>query len=116
MAEFLQNSGLQPMSLEAKTGIWARVNRNNHTEKSVIDYVLATPQVTKQRKNIIIDETGNLRMKGRKESNHNTIIMETKCQTRKALEKDGYGAQTMKKPGKISIKKCRTPRRSYKRL
>ena len=87
MAEFLQNTGLQPMSLEAKTGIWTRVNRNNQTEKSVIDYILATPQVAKQSKNIIIDETGNLRMKGRKESDHNTITMETKCQTRKALEK-----------------------------
>ena len=49
--------------------------------------LLATPQVAKQSKNIIIDETGNLRMKGRKESDHNTITMETKCQTRKALEK-----------------------------
>ena len=39
MAEFLQNTGLQPMSLEAKTGIWTRVNRNNQTEKSVIDYM-----------------------------------------------------------------------------
>ena len=87
MAEFLQNTGLQPVSLEAKTGIWTRVNRNNQTEKSVIDYILATPQVAKQSKNIIIDETGNLRMKGRKESDHNTITMETKCQTRKALEK-----------------------------
>ena len=42
-AEFLQNTGLQPMSLEAKTGIWTRVNRNNQTEKFVIDYILATP-------------------------------------------------------------------------
>ena len=87
MAEFLQNTGLQPMSLEAKTGIWTRVNRNNQTENSVIDYILATPQVAKQSKNIIIDETGNLRMKGRKESDHNTITMETKCQIRKVLEK-----------------------------
>ena len=37
--------------------------------------------------NIILDETGNLRMKGRKESDHNTLTMKTKCQTRKALEK-----------------------------
>ena len=84
---WIQNTGLQPMSLEAKTGIWTRVNRNNQTEKSIIDYILPTPQVAKQRKSIIIDETGNLRMKGRKESDHNTITMETKCQTRKALEK-----------------------------
>ena len=77
MAEILQNTGLQPMSLEAKAGIWTRVNRNNQTEKSVTDYILGTPQVAKQSKNIIIDETGNLRMKSRKESDHNTITMET---------------------------------------
>ena len=87
MADFLQNTGLQPISLEANTGTWTRVNRNNHLEKSVIDYILATPQVAKQSKNIIIDETGNLRMTGRKESDHNTITMETKCQTRESQEK-----------------------------
>ena len=50
MAGFLQKIGLQPMSLEANTGLWTGVNRNNHMEKSVIDYILATPRVAKQSK------------------------------------------------------------------
>ena len=117
MAEFLQNTGLQPMSLEAMTGIWTIVNRNNQTEKSVIDYILATPHVAKQSINIIIDETGNLRIKGRKESDHNTINIETKCQTRKALEKRRIWRTNNEEAWEDSKKRnAERPRRSYQRL
>ena len=86
MADFLKNTGLQPISLKANIGIWTRENRNNCMEKSIIDYIKATPEVAKQTKNIIIDEIGTLRMKGRKETYHNTITMETTCQIRKRQE------------------------------
>ena len=48
---------------------------------------ISYPTSSQTKQNIIIDETGNLRMKGRKESDLNTITMETKCQTRKSQEK-----------------------------
>ena len=86
MADLLKNTGLQPISLKANIGIWTRENRNNCMEKSIIDYIIATPEVAKQTKNIIIDEIGTLRMKGRKETDHNTITMETTCQIRKSQE------------------------------
>ena len=70
MADFLKITGLQPISLKANIGTWIRENRNNCTEKSIINYIKATPKVAKQTKNIIMDEIGTLRMKGRKETNH----------------------------------------------
>ena len=48
------------------------------SEKSVIDYVLTTPQIAKNIQSIIVDEDGSLRVKGKKESDHNTIVMSIK--------------------------------------
>ena len=55
MADFLKNTGLQPIPLKANIGTWIRKNRNNCMEKSIINYIIATPEVAKQTKNIIMD-------------------------------------------------------------
>ena len=83
MAEFIENTGLIPISTKLQHGLWTRENRHNPNEKSVIDYVLTTPIITGQTKNLNIDEKGTLRMQGRKESDHNTITYEVTGKIRK---------------------------------
>ena len=83
MAEFIENTGLIPISTKPQHGLWTRENRHDPNEKSVIDYVLTTPLITGQTKNLNIDEEGTLRMQGRKESDHNTITYEVTGKIRK---------------------------------
>ena len=83
MEEFIQNTGIDPISLKPQNGHWTRENRHNASEKSVIDYVLTTPNMTRQTKNLVIDEDGLLRMKGKNESDHNTITLQVKEQIQK---------------------------------
>ena len=64
-----------------------RQNRNKKEEKSVIDYIIVTPMVAQNTEEIIIDDIGTYRIKGRKESDHNTILMETKLRITKDNKK-----------------------------
>ena len=87
MAEFIENTGLTPISTKPQHGLWMRENRHKPNEKSVIDYVLTTPILTGQTKNLNIDEEGTLRMQGRKESDHNTITYEVTGKIRKNVKR-----------------------------
>ena len=107
--DFLTNTGLQPISLKANIGTWTRENRNNCMEISIIDYIIATSEVAKQTKNIITDEIGTLRMKGRKKPTTTLSPWRPHAKSENAKKQDVYGAWTTKKPGMISTKKCRTP-------
>ena len=73
----IDNTRLTPTSMEADTGFWTRVNRNKPSEKSVIDYIITTPTIHKHKNRImmITDESGEFRVKGKKESDHNTMIL-----------------------------------------
>ena len=77
--KFLENlineTGLIPISTNASRGIWTRQNRTKHTEKSVIDYILVDENTLKQMEEIIVDEEGTHRIFGKKESDHNTILL-----------------------------------------
>ncbi len=83
--QILQNmidfSQLHVASLHASKGVWTRQNRNKAEERSVIDYILVTDNVREHITETIIDEEGHMRIKGRKESDHNTIIIKTGIQT-----------------------------------
>ena len=68
-------------SLNANHGTWTRVNRKNTTERSIIDYVIMTEGVANNTKSITIDEIGTHRLKGKEESDHNTIVIETEMTT-----------------------------------
>ena len=83
MMEFIQNTGLIPMSIKPQHGLWTRENRHNPKEKSVMDYILTTPTISTQVNNLAIDEEGTLRLKGKNESNHNTIMFEVTGKIRK---------------------------------
>ena len=57
-------------------GLWTRQKRTNPNEKSIIDYILTTENISNNIRELNIDEKGTLRLKGRKESDHNTITLE----------------------------------------
>ena len=52
---------------------WTRQNRKNTTEKSIIDYILVSSTQKRIIENIEIDELGTLRIKGKNDTDHNTI-------------------------------------------
>ena len=104
MMEFIQKTGLIPMSIKSQHGLWTRENRHNPKEKSVIDYILTTPTISTQVNNLAIDAEGTLRLKGKNEPDHNTITFEVTGKIRKNMKEDGYGEQTMKKHGITSTK------------
>ena len=85
-------------------------NRNNYMEKSIIDNVIATPEVAKQTKNIIIDKIGTLRKEGKEGRKVTTSLSPWRphVKSENAKKQDVYGVWTMKKPGVISTKKYRT--------
>ena len=60
---------------EKCNGVVTRVNRTNTTERSAIDFVVATATVAEQIEKIIIDENCNYVLKGHSLSDHNSIIM-----------------------------------------
>ena len=57
-------------------GLWTRQKRTNPDERSIIDHILTTEKIANNIRDMNIDEKGTLRLKGRKESDHNTITLE----------------------------------------
>ena len=66
LGEIMDNNDLTPANLNSNHGIWTRVNRKNAEKKSVIDYILTTEQMARNIQSVIVDEEGNLRIKGKK--------------------------------------------------
>ena len=73
MKKLLQKNELTPININADQGIWTRVNRKKQKEKSIIDYILTSKGINKPI-STIVDEEGHLRVKGKNETDHNTII------------------------------------------
>ena len=67
---------LETVTIKPDTTKWTRQNRNNTEEKSVIDYIITTPKTAMTTTETIVDEEGAYRIKGNKESDHNTLLME----------------------------------------
>jgi len=65
---------LKPISLKSHTGTCTWKNRHNNEEHSTIDYIITTEKLAKQTREVIVDEEGIYRIKGRKHSDHNTIL------------------------------------------
>ena len=85
--KYLQNliktNKLQPVTTRKENVKWTRQNRNNPEEKSIIDYIITTEGIANHINEINIDEEGTYRTKGKKESDHNTILMEINISTQK---------------------------------
>ena len=65
---------LLPVNLNADHGIWTRTNRKIKTERSIIDYIMVSPRITKGITTIIVDEESHLRIRGKNETDHNTLL------------------------------------------
>ena len=80
MERMLKETNLTVSSKEATIGHWTRVKKKDTSERSVIDYILASQEVAKMIKYIEIDEHGTMRLKGKEETDHNTITVEIDLQ------------------------------------
>ena len=98
----LEVTDMTTVNGKSKTGKWTRVNRNNTTEKSIIDYIIIHSSKTDHVKKVEIDEQGTLRLKNKgKESDHNTITMEIEMpyqREEKKIPEQGELPRTGRKP------------------
>ena len=87
LSEVISRNGKELLSLVNRTGLFilngtekcdgiiTRQNPNNLSEKSVIDFVFATYDAHTWINQMIIDKEGLMKLKGKKESAHNTICL-----------------------------------------
>ena len=58
-------------------GMWTRINTKNENEKSVLDYVICSESMFNSVVNMKIDEKGDYKPRGKKCTDHNTIIIDS---------------------------------------
>ena len=78
LKDMIKENNLTQVNLTADYGIWTRENRQNTTEKSVIDYIMATPLILQSIQTAIVDEKVHLRVKEKTETDDNTLLMSIK--------------------------------------
>ena len=77
-----------PISYLENQQAWTRTRkRKDMMEKSVIDYVIMTKTIAETTNLVYVDEAGTHKLKGKEETDHNTIIIETKYPTTTRAEK-----------------------------
>ena len=77
-----ENTGLHVMNKSTKCrGKITRINTNNANEYSAIDFILGNEHINQWISEIHIDEEGLSKIKGKKETDHNTIIIKIKIQS-----------------------------------
>jgi hypothetical protein len=81
LKDLLKNTELNPVSIENIYINWTREHRKKHNEKSTIDYILMTKNIANQVENIQIDSNHIYTLKGKEETDHNTIIVKTNITT-----------------------------------
>ena len=85
--EFLQklidDNNLVPINLKDKKGLWTREDRKHpEKQKSIIDYILLSQNLAENVTDIIVDEVGTYRIKGRTHSDHNSLLVTIKTDIR----------------------------------
>ncbi len=86
LQNLIEETNLTPITTNADHGHWTRVNRCNTNEKSIIDYILTTKEISKYKGITTIDEEGQLRIKGKNETDHNTIVTNFKINNQRKPE------------------------------
>ena len=76
MQKMIDETNVIVKSVNATFGHWTRVKRKDVNEKSVIDYVLMSERIASSTQYIEIDESGAYRLKGKAETDHNSILTE----------------------------------------
>ena len=75
LQQLLDNQNLIPINTTSDKGVWTRVNRKNFKERPIIDYALISKSLTNNIKEMTTDEEGTHRIRGRNETDHNTIMV-----------------------------------------
>ena len=83
MDQMIKNLDLNPISIRSNTGSWTRVNRKKPQEKSIIDYIIMKNETSLKIKENVVDEEGIYRIKGKNETDHNTLMVTVQCQVNK---------------------------------
>ena len=75
LRDLINSTGLIMLNSSEKcSGLWTRVNTKKSSEKSVIDYALASPTIADNINNLIIDDKEFFKLSGRCKTDHNTFI------------------------------------------
>ena len=75
LEEVMKSHNLNFLNKNSKCkGKITRQNTKNQSEKSAIDFVVSTPETEKNLISMVIDEEGLYKIKGKNETDHNTII------------------------------------------
>ena len=75
LEKLMKDTALIPITVNQDGEMWTRVKRKNTDEKSVIDYILTTEKIAQKTQDVNVDQHGLYRLKGKEESDHNTITM-----------------------------------------
>ena len=77
LLQVFENTNLHVLNKTEKCkGKITRINTKNNTEYSAIDFVVASEETMPWIRNMLIDEDGLYKVKGRNQSDHNTILIE----------------------------------------
>jgi len=87
LKKLIEETDMIPVNINQEEVKYTRVNRTNQNEKSVIDYILMTKKIADTATDTEVDEVGLLRIKGTKESDHNTITTKVKTKWENKVEK-----------------------------
>ena len=78
LEKLLEETDTIPISLHENQQAWTRVRkRKDKIEKSVIDYIIMSKDIASITKLVYVDEAGTHKLKGKEETDHSTIIVET---------------------------------------
>ena len=88
LEKMLQDTDTTPVTLKADKGAWTRSRKRlNTTERSIIDYVIMTKNMSNNLSMVHVDEDGLFKLKGKEETDHNTIIVEVELPTAPKITK-----------------------------
>jgi len=87
MNKMMEETNTKAVTLESDKGIWTRVKRKDETERSVIDYVIMSKEIVENNNFVLVDEEGVLRLEGKEETDHNTILIQTNLKTKRNISK-----------------------------
>ncbi len=77
LQSLLEETESVALNTKENTCEWTRENRKKLDEKSIIDYAIVARKTEAKVKDIRVDAAGTHRLKGKEETDHNTILLET---------------------------------------
>ena len=88
LEKLMEDTDTIPISLQQNNQAWTRVRkRKENIEKSIIDYIIMTKPMAEATTLVYVDEAGTHKLKGKEETDHNTIIIEALYPTASRAEK-----------------------------